>query len=40
MMRHAHKTRFSLLTAGLGLRLALAASAASLLWLALFWALD
>lgn len=39
-MKHAHKPHFGLLTAGLGLRLALATSASGLLWLALFWALD
>jgi hypothetical protein len=39
-MKSAPSARFSLLTAGLGLRLALAACAASLLWLAMVWALD
>lgn len=39
-MKSAPSVRFSLLTAGLGLRLALAACAAGLLWLALLWALD
>lgn len=39
-MKPAPPARFSLLTAGLGLRLAFAACAASLLWLAMLWALD
>lgn len=33
-------TPFSLLTASLGKRLALAGAAAALLWLAIFWALS
>lgn len=39
MKGHAAKPAFSLLTASLGKRLALAVAAATLLWLSIVWAL-
>ena len=40
MKRHPDNTAFSLLTASLGRRLALATTAATLLWLSILWAMS